>query len=321
MGYTQEKLDELLAYQADAVRPDDLEDFWAHELSGQRKLPLHAQLLPYDFPSPYAQVYRISFDGCDTTRIHGWFLKPVFRMVNPDETFPCVVHYHGFTGSCGSPAEYLPYLMLGCCVIAVDCRAQGGRTGDRHTYGTGLVENVCMQGLLSPEDYYFKFLYLDALRALDFVCAQACVDQGRIFTEGGSQGGALSLAAAALDGRPRAVLCDVPSNCEIEKRIQHGYGSFSAVQSYLKQNPDETDRAFETVRYFDLVNLAERIACPVFASAGLLDDVCPAQYFFGAYNRIASEKQVVLYPFNGHEGGASIHFERKLNYLADFLKK
>lgn len=315
--YVATKKQELLSYRPDIHKPEDLDSFWRSQLKMIQNKPLDAVKEKIDFASPYADVYEIAFDGCDSTVIKGWYLVPNFT---GKKKMPCLVHYHGFNGDRGVPGDYLNWLMLGMCVVAVDCRGQAGDTADVHTYQTGLVRNVTSQGILNKEDYYFKFLYLDAIRALDFACSLEEVDTSKIIVEGGSQGGALTLAVGCLDERPAALLCDVPSNCEIQKRVEGNYGSFGALFDYIKKYPERADTVFEVLSYFDIVNMADKISCPVYASVGLMDTTCPAKFFMAAYNRIQSEKEVEIYPFNAHEGGNTIHRDRKLMYAAHFLK-
>jgi cephalosporin-C deacetylase len=37
--------------------------------------------------------------------------------------------------------------------------------------------------------------------------------------------------------------------------------------------------------------------------------------YFATYNRIAGAKDIVIYPFNGHEGGGAVQTEKKLVYV------
>ena len=49
-------------------------------------------------------------------------------------------------------------------------------------------------------------------------------------------------------------------------------------------------------------HLAPRIKARVVMATGLLDSTCPPSTQFAAYNKIASEKEMMLYPDFGHEG-------------------
>jgi len=58
----------------------------------------------------------------------------------------------------------------------------------------------------------------------------------------------------------------------------------------------------------------------VFASVGTKDPVCPAKFFYAAYNRITSKKEVHNYPFCQHEGGSWNHTDKKSKKLAEIIK-
>ena len=49
-------------------------------------------------------------------------------------------------------------------------------------------------------------------------------------------------------------------------------------------------------------NLTRRIRANVQWHIGLMDTVCPPSSQFAAYNKITSEKSMVIYPDFGHEG-------------------
>jgi cephalosporin-C deacetylase len=70
-----------------------------------------------------------------------------------------------------------------------------------------------------------------------------------------------------------------------------------------------------TLSYFDNLNHASRITCPVLVSCGLKDAVSPPDCIYAAYNRIQAPKEMAAYPFAEHEGGGSLHAERKLTLL------
>lgn len=316
MPYTDKALQELLAYLPELTKRPDFDAFWRETLDASARVPLDIELTPYDYPSPYAKVYDMSYAGFDGTRIHGWYIVPAFL---EKDNYPCLIHYHGFTGSRGTPAEFMQWLMMGLAVVSVDVRGQCGSTGSRWAYSGGTTQSVVCNGILDKYEYYFRAVYMDCVRALDFASAQREVDKSRLIIEGGSQGGALTTAVCALDPRPYLALSDVPSNSDLIRRVEGANGSFSAVTDYLKAFPDHTEKAFETLSYFDTMNMADKIKCKVFSSVGLKDNVCPAKQYFATYNRITSPKDIRLYPFNGHEGGGATHNELKLRFVKENL--
>ena len=87
--------------------------------------------------------------------------------------------------------------------------------------------------------------------------------------------------------------------------------------AYLRRYPDNLERVYETLSYFDTMNMAERITAKVFASVGLADPVCPALCYYATYNRIRSEKHICVYPFNEHDGARDTHIERELAFVRE----
>jgi cephalosporin-C deacetylase len=316
MEYLERTRKELEAYLPPLTKRPDFESFWANTLALARANPLLPQRQRITYPFPGVDVFDIAYNGFDQTVVHGWLMVPV--MFGKDK-YPCLVHYHGFGGNRGLPADFAGYLLMGMAVISVDCREQTGSTGSAAAYSSGYAKNLSCKGILDKDEYYYRYAYMDAVKALDF--AETCpeIDPSRLVAEGGSQGGALGMAVCCLDRRPALALVDVPSNSNLEARVEGPFGSFTSVFEYLQQYPDRAELAYDTLSYFDTMNMADKIACPVFASVGLRDTTCPAKCYFASYNRIKSAKSVILYPFNGHEGGGGLQHQRKLEYLGRWL--
>jgi len=312
MGYVDTVTEHLYRYAPPLTKKKDFSQFWEATLKEAEAVPLCSEKNAVDYPSPYVRVYRISYNGMDETRINGWFIIPAFSR---NSSYPCIIHYHGFTGSKGTPSEFMHWIMMGFAVISIDCREQGGSTGHHSASTNGYSLNLASKGVHNKYEYYYRYVYMDCLRAIDFVCEQEEVDHTRIILEGSSQGGALGMAVASLDDRAMLAMVDVPSNSDLVSRIEGNHGAFSSVTEYLKLRPDDTDLVLDTLSYFDTMNMADQIKCRVFASVALMDEVCPPQMYFASYNRIQSQKEMIIYPFNGHEGGGANHTEAKLRYL------
>ena len=315
MRYIEEVSQRFYDYKPTLTKEEDFEDFWKTTLEKTKAVPLNITKEKVDYPIDNVDVYAITYNGFDETTIHGWYMVPKFQK----EKYPCLIHYHGFGGNAGKPWEYMHWLMAGMAVLAVDCREQLGRTGNAMAITTGTTQSVICKGILDKNEYYFRAAYMDAVKAIDVAEAMEEVDSTRIVIEGASQGGALVMAVAALDDRPYIALADVPSNSNIQKRVENEQGSFSAVTAYLRYYPEHIEKAFKTLSYFDTMNMADKITCKVLAAVGGKDGVCPAELYFATYNRIESEKQIYYYPFNGHEGGGSQHTEVKFKYLKENL--
>ena len=138
---------------------------------------------------------------------------------------------------------------------------------------------------------------------------------------GGSQGGGLALAAAALV--PQAVaIChaDVPFLCDIQRGITLApEAPYNEIPEFLAHNVDLIPAALDTLRYVDCALLARRITARCLLSVGLMDTICPPSTVFAAYNEIAAGKDIAVHPFTGHQVPTA-HVERQLRHLRDFLR-
>jgi len=311
--FTQKALhEEWSKYLPELTKEPDFEEFWEKQLARNKIHPLNTVLNEYDFPVKNIKIYDITIEAHDQTVIHGWYVVPESK-----ETIPCIVKYHGFGGHRGAPQHHLSCAAMGLAVIAFDCRDQGGQTGNNSSWSNGSRTSVVSQGILNPDEYYSKHLYLDAIRALDFASSRDEIDQSRIAIMGGSQGGALVSAMAALDDRPTIAIGAVPSNSNITARVMKEHGSFSSVSNYLRKHPDQIEQCLKTLSYFDTMNMADKITCPYFAGVGGKDPICPAEMFYATYNRLQHEKHIEIYPFNGHEGGGEIFEEVAIKFIAE----
>lgn len=315
MRFIDNIVKEYESYSPELTKREDFEEFWNRTIDLSNSVKLNANIEEVNYPSPYMKVYDLTYQGYDGTNIKGWYLIPLFVK---EKKLPCLIQYHGFTCGRGLPHEYMSWVMMGMAVVVVECRLQGGDTGSNVMYEGGLFMNVNSLGILDKEKYYYRAVYMDAMRAIDFAMADSRIDKKKIVLNGGSQGGALVMAIAALDDRASLAMADVPSNSNIEARIEGEHGSFSCLTDYIRRFPDRIDKVYDTISYFDTMNMAEKIKCPVLASVGLKDTTCPAKLYYATYNRITAKKQMEVYPFNGHDGCGNVHMQKKLEFLKKY---
>ena len=314
MGFMEKNRLDNESYLPELTRRPDFTAFWDRTRAISQANPLcpESREVPSRFPG--VRLFDITYHGFDNTPIHGWMMLPKMK---EGERIPCLIHYHGFTGSRGMPWDFAPWLLKGLAVLSMDVRDQGGDTGSLAGSSQGHVTNVACKGILDKDEYYYRAVYMDCVKAIDFALTLPEIDPDRIVINGASQGGALGMAVSALDTRPALVMVDVPSNSNLEARVEGAHGAFASVTDYLKRFPEKLSQAYETLSYFDTMNMAEWIRCPVLASVALKDTTCPARCYYATYNRITAPKQMDVYPFNGHEGGAP-QMGKKLDYLVQY---
>jgi cephalosporin-C deacetylase-like acetyl esterase len=159
-------------------------------------------------------------------------------------------------------------------------------------------------GLTGKDDYYYRGAFCDVVRAIDFVCSRPEIDADKIAVCGGSQGGALSFVAAALDKRVKAAAPYIPFLSDYRDYFKITNWPRSDFETYLQQYPKANwEEIYNLLTYFDIKNLSQWIECPVLMGIGVQDDVCPPHTNFAAYNQLHSEKQWIAFPEYGHSVG------------------
>ena len=110
--------------------------------------------------------------------------------------------------------ESILWAAAGYAHLVMDTRGQGSgwSTGDTaNPVGSPPAHPGFMtQGILDPHGYYYRRVFVDAVRAVDAVRTHEAVDDSRIAVTGGSQGGGMTLAVAGLVPEIFAALPDVP---------------------------------------------------------------------------------------------------------------
>src|SRR5262249_20520181 len=90
-------------------------------------------------------------------------------------------------------------------------------------------------------------------------------------------------------------------------RLTHSY-PYEEINEYLRLHPEREERVRQTLEYFDSINFAPRITCPIIVNVSLQDDVCPPETGFALFREIASADKK-LYPYNNgmHDAGSFWH--------------
>lgn len=297
-------LEKLKTYQGINPRPGDFDEFWERALKEMRETDAQVELVPSPFQVPSADCFDLYFTGVRGARVHAKYLRPK----NVQGPHPAVVQFHGYTGHSGDWHDKLSYVSLGFSVLSMDCRGQGGKSED-----TGGVKGNTHRGHIirglddAPDNLLFRHIFLDTAQLAGIAMELPEVDADRVVAMGGSQGGALTLACAALEPRVKRAAATFPFLSDYRRvwemdLAKDAYEELRTFFRHFDPQHEREDDIFTRLGYIDIQYLANRIEAEVLMGVGLMDTVCPPSTQFAAYNKITSAKRLEIYPDFGHEG-------------------
>ena len=296
-------MEQLREYQGVNPRPGDFDAFWDHGLAEVQALDPNVELIPADFQTPFADCYHMYFTGTGGARVHAKLLRPK----QSDGPHPAVLMFHGYSGNAGDWSEKLGYVAMGYTVAALDCRGQGGLSEDKGGVTGWTLRGHIVRGLGDdPEKMLFRHIFLDTALLARIVMEMDDVDATRVAATGGSQGGGLTLACAALTPEIKLAAPVFPFLCDYRRvwDLELAKDAYAELEEWFRRfDPlhEREDAVFTQLGYVDVQHLAPRIRGQVVMTVGLNDRICPPSTQFAAYNKIPSTKSLRIYPDFGHE--------------------
>lgn len=313
-------LEQLRQYKPASTAAADFNDFWQETLQELAKTPISFTRNEIVYPVKGLKVYQIFYKGFNDAQI-----EAVLAMPEQNEPLPGIVEYHGYNWvNDGDVHQVVNLALKGYAVLRMYCRGQYGGSINNVIASNGHNVGWMTQGIQNQYEYYYRAVFMDAVRAVEVLAAQTEVDASRIAVTGGSQGGAITLAAAALSSIPVLAVADHPYLSNFDRAIDiTPAGPYYELNEYFRRTtsyPELEQQAKKTLSYFDIMNLAPRINCYTWLSIGLIDDITPPSTVFAAYNHLTCSKDIAVYRYFGHElVPASIPV--RLQLFMDYLQK
>ena len=275
------------------TREADFQKFWDGSLARLAKVDPQYRLIhqPKLSAGPN-DVYEVRMRSYGDVRVGGWYEVPKSKGPHP-----AMIRVPGY-GANMKPVN----LFTDVIVLSFNPRGHGNSQEDVK----GKPGNYWIRGLDDKEGYYYQGAYLDCVRAVDFLCSRKEVDPARIAVKGGSQGGGLSFSTAALDKRISLCIPHIPflTNWDLYFKTSH----WPEMDRWIEAKESRTwDSTLKTLGYFDTMNMAPWIECPVFMGVGLQDAICPPVTNFAVYNRLKGKKEFLVYPNAKHYVDKEFH--------------
>lgn len=300
------------AVRAATREPVGFKEYWRHSLEELNGVVPDFSMVKNDsLSSGQRDAYIISFRSVGNVVIRGYYFVP-----SKAGRYPAILHLPGY----GYGFENLQGFMDSKEDVAELALCVRGHGISADVFNPGFdIPGIWGYKLYDKEEIAYRSIYLDCVRAVQFLCQRPEIDSNRIGVMGGSQGGGLTLATAGLlPEKLRACAYFDPFPCDIRDQIRVRKICVEELQAYLKyyNHPCSFEKALEVQDFIDVKNFAGLIRAKTFYATGLMDDDCPSRVGFGAYNEMKTEKEYRVYPGDSHLAESGIYGE-----LRRFLKR
>ena len=298
------KMKDLENYSGSGIKPADFDAFWEDGLREMESLPLDYILDPVDIPSQVANFYHLTFKGVGGATIH-------CQLITPKETagrnFKGLLQFHGYHTDSGDFQDKIGWAAEGFVVLAMDARGQGGLSEDRTQTSGGVMKGLIIRGMEDGKNnLYFRQVFLDTAHAARILKSMDFVNENRIYAQGASQGGGLTIACAGLVPDLYRIYVSYPFLSDYRKAYSLGAqtSAFEEIPYWFQfRDPlhKREKEIFDTLEYIDIQHFAPRIKAEVCWAVGMQDTIVPPITQMATYNNITTKKNLIILPEYGHE--------------------
>lgn len=282
--------------------PADFDSFWAKNLEELKKVPLKYTMTPSEkYTTDKMDCWLVNLTTTSQGQsVYGYLFIP--KGAKPGSC-PIVLCPPGAgIKTIKDPLRHRYYAENGCIRFEMEIHGLNPEMTDEQfkeiSKAFGGKENGYLQnGLDNKDNYYMRRVYTGLVRAIDFLTTLPQWDGRNVALQGGSQGGALAIVAAGLDPRVTACVANHPALSDMA-----GYkgGHAGGYPHFFRTDGMDTPEKLNTMAYFDVVNFARRVKCPVYMTWGYNDNTCPPTTSYAVYNVISAPKEALITPINEH---------------------
>ena len=272
--------------------PKDLMKFWRKEIRNMRR-EAPAPVITNDETKDGFRTYHVDINCVGPAPVRAYVSYPEGAA---RKSLPIIINLHS-AGKPGSPSRAQVALdnakIIEGGALAMDINAHGMLDDQPQSYYDELNEGALnLYSTREPSDldnYYFKWMMLRAVRALDYLCANPLWDGKHVIVTGTSQGGYQSAWLAGIDKRVTAAVLTVPAGLDQGAELQ------GRPDSWPKTMKNFRESSLKNLPYMDPAAFIYRTKADVWCEIGLWDFTCPAANIFAVMNTLKGEKTIVTW--------------------------
>lgn len=265
----------------------------------------------YDLDSETRNGYIIKMKSIGNVDIYGYYFVPKKK-----GEYPAILHLPGY----GYGFEHLDsFLKNKNDVIELALCVRGHGLSENSIVTEFPIPGFFGYEICDPNKIAYRQIYMDCLRAVDFLISREEVNISKIGVMGTSQGGGLALMTAGLMPQHiSACAYGDPFPTDMQNHIRIRTLIEDELKSYLDyyDNKCSFEDGLKTFDLFDTKYFAKYIKASTLYVTGLFDDDCPPRLGFSAFNEINAPKEFLIFPNDSHVAESNWNIE-----MMNFFKK
>lgn len=278
--------------------PEDFDAFWQAKLQELSNVPTDAKLTEDESGREGVKYYGITMNNIRGTHIHGQLARPA-----REGKFPAMLIVQ-WAGVYSLQKDWVTNRAAdGWLVLNIQAHDLPALESQEffNQQSEGPLKNYPGIGNDDRETSYFLRMYLSCYRAAEYLTTRDDWDGKTLIVTGGSQGGLQSIVTAALNPKITAALANVPAGCDNTGPDANRAPGWPGWITWSRAGKDLA-KVRQASLYYDVVNFAARVKCPVLVGTGGVDTTCPPAGVFAMYNQLPGPKEAVFMPLAGHGG-------------------
>ena len=290
--------EQILQYTGDPYFLPDADKYWDDAVT-ESKLDGDRYVLKKVRETQNEEHFYLTFMGIGGDEVFCLFARPK----NIREKSPAVCFFEGYRGKSDEKLSKLfeerttwgeEYTSKGLSYLFMGVRGQWYESPNSVVSRGFEFPHLYLTNLLSddPKDSYFRAIFTDAAKCVRILLSMDFVSE--VYVTGFSQGGDLTVFAAALEPRVKRILFGGVGSLDFKRYVTDDVAYKDAalkhsLRLYFEQcDPDKKtmDKIIEKTSYMDLLLLAKRINADVYNMVGLQDRICPVAGQMALYNNL-----------------------------------
>lgn len=277
------------------AKPADFDQFWDNAKKELASIPPNFKVtyLP-DSTRDNRKVYLFEMKSLDNLTIRGYLTVP--KVGGKNKKFAVLLGLPGY--QVGLPPMFGTDNDL--AIITLNVRGQGNSRDVIHTQR----DEYIFYHIDDKNKYVMRGVIMDCVRAVDFIFSRPELNHDQIIVSGGSMGGFLAIATAAVDHRVALCSAQNPILSDINNLDGEVDWPLIDIRKYIALRPAlSLSKVMHNLDYFDTKNFATMIKCPTLLGMGLLDPIVPPNNAYIDYNNLSSKKHLIIFRDLAHEVG------------------